>query len=310
MTAELPTRKQNITAILYSDEAPTESKLIHLSDLNTEDMEFFKQAWLEADPERHYQVISQLIHLSEVDFTLDFTAIFTFCLQATDATVRIKAIDGLELEENYHSISPLTAILKDDSSNEVRAAAATALGKFAMQGELGNLSPDYTDTAYKALLEAIESNTETTEVRRRALESISPLNLPKVKDSIKEAYHSDDIKLKASSIYAMGRNCDLSWLTILMTELSSKEAEIRYEAVNSCSELGSGEAVPHLIKLVDDEDVQIQEAAIKALGEIGSENAEQALRKLLQDSQERIRETAKSALKELHFCEDPISLNL
>ena len=310
MTAELPTCKQNITAIFYSDEDPTESKLIHLSDLNTEDMGSFEQAWLEANPERHYQVISQLVHLSEVDFTLDFTAIFTFCLHDTDATVRIKAIDGLELEENYRSISPLTAILKDDNSNEVRAAAATALGKFAMQGQLGKLSPDYTDIVYKTLLETIENNTEITEVRRRALESISPLNLPKVKSSIKEAYHSDDIKLKASSVYAMGRNCDLSWLTILVAELSSKEAEIRYEAANSCSELGSSEAVPHLIKLIDDEDAQIQEAAIKALGEIGSENAEQALRMLLKDSRERIRETAKSALKELNFCEDPVSLNL
>ena len=108
----------------------------------------------------------------------------------------------------------------------------------------------------------------------------------------------------------MGRNCDLSWSTILVTELSNKEAEIRYEAANSCGEIGSSDAVPHLIKLIDDKDAQVQEAAIKALGEIGSENAEQALRMLLKDSRERIRETAKSALKELHFCDDPISLNL
>ena len=157
------------------------------------------------------------------------------------------------------------------------------------------------------MLEVLENKTETAEVKRRALEAIAPLNLPRVKEFIEETYRSNDVKLKASSIYAMGRNCDSIWLFSLLTELNSDEAEIRYEAANACGELGAEEAVPSLIMLTKDEDAQVQEVAIKALGEIGGEEAKQVLQKLVKNPQPRIRQTAKSALKELLFCEDPLS---
>jgi HEAT repeat protein len=153
----------------------------------------------------------------------------------------------------------------------------------------------------------MDNKAETAEVKRRALEAISPFNLPRVKELIEQAYHTDDVKLKSSAIYAMGRNCDSAWLTILMTELNNNEAEIRYEAANACGELGAEEAVPRLLKLIEDEeDDQVQEAAIKALGQIGGEHAKQTLNKLAKNPQPRIREAAKSALEEIQFCEDPL----
>src|SRR4030043_471047 len=104
----------------------------------------------------------------------------------------------------------------------------------------------------------------------------------------------------------MGRNCDSAWLATLITELNSSEAEIRYEAANACGELGAEEAVPHLLKLIKDEDRQVQEAAIEALGQIGGEQAKQALNKLAKNPESRIRQAAKSALEEIHFCEEPL----
>ncbi len=127
------------------------------------------------------------------------------------------------------------------------------------------------------MLEVLDNKTELTEVKRRALEAISPFSLPRVKELIETAYHTDDIKLRASAICAMGRNCDLAWLPTLLVELNSDEAEIRYEAAVACGELGAEEAVPHLVEMTKNEDQQVQEAAIKALGEIGSEQAKQAL---------------------------------
>ena len=308
MAAELPSYKQRIAEIFDSNEPLLNSKLVYLSDLSGEELKFLEQAWAKADAQRRHQVISQLIHLSEADLKLDFSSIFVFCLCDPDETVRTQAIVGLEAEENYLFINPLVQSLKQDSSDKVRAAAAMALGKFAMLGELGELSTHYTDKVYTALLEVLDNKTEAVEVKRRALEAIAPLNLPRVKEFIEEAYHSNDVELKASAICAMGRNCDSRWLTTLLAELSSNEAGIRYEAANACGELGANEAVPYLIRLVRDEDAQVQEAAIKALGEIGSEEAKQALNKLAESPQPRIRQAAKSALKELHFCEDSLSL--
>ena len=306
MAAELSPRMQHMAEIFDSSKPVTSSKLGYLSDLSSKELKFLEEIWANADAARRHQVISQLVHLSEVDFRLDFSGVFVFCLSDLDETIRTQVIAGLDGEENYLLITPLLRVLKEDNSAKVRAAAAIALGKFALLGELGKLPTYYKNKIYTALLEVLENKVETAEMKRRALEAVSSFNMPRVKELIEQAYHTDDVKLKASAIYAMGRNCDSAWLTTLMTALNSNEAEIRYEAANACGELGAEEAVPHLLKLIKDEDCQVQEAAIKALGQIGGEQAKQALNKLAKNPQPKIRQAAKSALEEVHFCEDPL----
>ena len=304
MAADLSPRMQHITEIFDSSKPVVSSKLVYLSDLSSEELKFLKEIWTRTDAARRHQVISQLVHLSEVDFRLDFSNIFVFCLNDPDETIRIQAMTGLDGEENYLLITPLLRAMKEDDSAKVRAAAVTALGKFALLGEVDKLPTHYKNKICTALLDVLDSKVETAEVKRRALEAVSPFNLPRVKELIEQAYHTDDVKLKSSAIYAMGRNCDSAWLATLITELNSSEAEIRYEAANACGELGAEEAVPHLLKLIKDEDYQVQEAAIKALGQIGGEQAKQALNKLAKNPESRIREAVKSALEEIHFCED------
>ncbi|MBL7209543.1 MAG: HEAT repeat domain-containing protein [Dehalococcoidia bacterium] len=306
MTAESPPHKQCIAEIFDSNKPLVNSKLAYLSDLTGEGLDFLKEVWTKAHAERRRQVISHLVHLSEADLRLDFSSTFVFGLGDPDEAVRTQAIAGLEPEENHRFIRPLLRALKQDTSTEVRAAAAIALGRFALLGELDRLSTYHTDKVYTALLEVLDNEAEPVEVKRRALEAIAPLSLPRVKESIQRIYHSNDVKLKASAVYAMGRNCDTAWLTVLLTELTSPEAEMRYEAANACGELGADEAVPHLIMLTKDEDGQIQEAAIKALGEIGGDEAKQTLSELAEDPEPGGRQAARSALKELHFWEDPL----
>ena len=310
MPADLSPRLRDIAEISDSSKTVNSSKLVYLSALNSEELEFLAEIWTKTDLGRRQEIISQLVHLSEVDFKLDFSGVFVLALRDHDETIRAQAVAGLDGEDNYLLIKPLVHALKEDISAKVRAAAAMALGKFALQGELGNLPSYYHEKVYNSLLEVLDNKTELTEVKRRALEAISPFSLPRVKELIEATYHTDDIKLRASAIYAMRRNCDLAWLPTLLVELNSEEAEIRYEAAVACGELGSEEAVPHLVETIENEDQQVQEAAIIALGEIGSEQAEQALDKLTKSTQPRIRDAAKSALKEIQHCEDPLSLQL
>ena len=310
MAAELSPDRQSVLKVLDSKEPLVNAELIHLSRLGGEEVEFLERAWVKASTERRQQIVFQLIHLSETDLKLDFSSTFLFCLQDPDEVVRAQAVAGLEAEENHLLIAPLIQSLKEDSSAKVRAAAAIALGRFAMLGELGKLSNHYSNKVYKALLDVSESETELLEVKRRALEAIAPFNLPRVKKLIEEAYHSGDVRFKTSAIYAMGRNCDSLWLTTLLTEINSDEVEIRYEAAGACGELGASEAVPYLIGLLEDEDAQVQEAAINALGEIGGEEARCALNNLVSNPQPRISQAAKSALEELDFSECPLFLEL
>ena len=92
------------------------------------------------------------------------------------------------------------------------------------------------------------------DVRRRSLEALAPFNTEDINQLVAWAYESDDISLKASSIFAMGRTGEVSWLPLLIRELQSPEPAIRYETANACGELAEEDAVPHLITLLEDDD--------------------------------------------------------
>jgi HEAT repeat protein len=174
--------------------------------------------------------------------------------------------------------------------------------------ELEKLRSNYKFKIEHVLLSVTNDRSRPIEVRRCALEAVAPLSLPEVKRAIIEAYQSHNPKLKISAIYAMGKNCDPSWLAILLRELANTNAEIRYEACGACGELGDEEAVTYLIELVNDSDTEVQLAAIRALGKIGGTEAEECLKRCLNDSSELVQQTAEKALNELGAEEDPLSL--
>jgi HEAT repeat protein len=307
MTKQSPSNKQRIADLLNQNELLIKSDLVHLSNLNNEELAFLEQTWQKADVKRRRKIISDLVQFSRVDFRLDFGSIFVFCLKDSDSIVRVHAIAGLEQEEDYRHIPLLVHILEKDSSAKVREAAVSALGKFAMLGELGKLSNHNINAVYSILMEILENDTESIRLRSQALEAIAPLNMPRIKQLIEKAYQSDDILLKISAIRAMGINSQSFWLDNILKEMDSSQFEVRYAAICACGELGIEDAFPYILKLLETEDTTIQEAAIRALGEIGGEEAQQALNILKKNPKERLRHAAKTALKELEICEDPLS---
>jgi len=285
-------------------------KLANLSALSPEEQRLFLEAWAKMGFKRRRQIASRLVELAEENFKLNFDDTFLACLQDRDEIVRVKSIEGLWECENRFLIDPLITMLRDDSKESVRAAAAIALGKFAMLAELGKLRPDEGAKVERALLDVIVDQEEQLEVRRRAIEAIAPLSLPKVTEIIQQAYQSDDPRMRVSAIYAMGRNSDPAWLPMLVKELSSPDAEIRFEAVGACGELGEESAMPHLVRLIHDLDSQVQLSAIAALGQIGGSEAEAALQECLNHPNEHIRQAAGEALEELGLGKDPFSFRL
>ncbi|MFC1954903.1 HEAT repeat domain-containing protein, partial [Chloroflexota bacterium] len=113
-----------------------------------------------------------------------------------------------------------------------------------------------------------------------------------------------------SSIYAMGKNCDPSWVPIVLKELNNPDAEVRYEAAGACGELEEEEAVTGLKKLIDDFDVDVQMAAIQALGEIGNTEAKECLNQCLENENEVVSQMAEQVLKEMQSKEDPLSFRM
>lgn len=286
------------------------SKLANLSATSQEEMALFLEAWAEMGFERRRQIASQLAELAEEDPKLNFDDIFHACLRDPDEIVRVRAIEGLWEYENHSLIDTFINMLREDRQESVRAAAALALGRFALLAELGKLRPDDGAKVEKALAAVIDDQEEQLGVRRRAVEAIATFSLPEVTEIIQEAYQSDDDEMRVSAIYAMGRNSDPAWLPTLVKELSNPDTEMRFEAAGACGELGEEEAVPHLLRLIYDLDAQVQLSAIAALGKIGGNEAGAALRECLNHTAEHIRRAAEDALEELGFSKDPLSFRI
>ena len=284
------------------------SKLVGLSDMSPDEAEVFRAEWLEIDVARRRQVVGRLAELFEDDLELDFEDVFRVCLADDDVEVRVKAIEGLGASEARSLIDPLAAILLEDLDHRARAAAAGALGGFALLAELAKVPESDGRRIEDALLATFNNLDERVEVRSRALEAISALSRPYVEDLICRAHGSDSLEFRVSAVYAMGRNCSPRWLPGLLQELSSPEPEVRFEAVRACAELEAEEAVPRLIELIDDVDPQVHLSAIEALGQIGGGEAKEALQRCLEGEDEMLREAAEGALQEIGFWEDPSAI--
>ncbi len=301
--------EETIADLANNDKPILNLKLTDLSNLKSEELRFFEQAWASIEPKRRQQIVYRLIELAGNKLDLNFDSVFKNCLKDRDAEVRTKAIEGLWESEEASLVNPLVNLLEEDSSEKVQAAAATALGKFAMLAEHKKLRSCHTSRLYQALLTAISDKGKPLEVKRRALEAAAPLSLPQVREAIMEAYQSHNPKLRTSAICAMGKNCDHSWLSILLKELTSADAEIRYEAIVACGELEEEKAAPYLTELINDPDVNVQLAAIQALGKIGSSEAKECLEQCLTDPNETICQVAEQALQDLEAWEGPFSFS-
>ncbi len=284
--------------------------LAELSELDPEGVEAFRAAWSLLETERRRRIIGRLVELAEDNVALNFNEIFKLCLNDADEEVRTQAIGGLWEDEETALVNPLLGLLREDKSDKVKAASASALGRFTLLGEHGKVRAELVDRMKAALLSALNDETANEEVRRRALESLSPLSVPEVKKAIASAYAKGNDRLKIGAIYAMGRNCDPEWIPILLKELQNSDAERRFEAATALGELGNSDAVPRLIELGDDPDAEVRTAVLQSLGRIGGTKAKEYLQSCMSSRNESVRESARQALDELQANEDPLSMPL
>jgi HEAT repeat protein len=220
-----------------------------------------------------------------------------------------KAMEGLWEHEDRSIIPSLIQVLQSDRSPEVRSEAAVALGKFSILVQEGKLLPKDKETIHDSLMAALNDPAQHLDVRRRSLEAIAPFNTGDIHHLVNWAYDSDDLALKSSSIFAMGRTGESSWLPLLIRELQSPEPEIRYETAYACGALGEEDAVPHLIPLLDDDDYQVQMAGINALGKIGGPLAKKVLVNCIKEGDAALEDAARMELQNIEYMEDPMAFS-
>lgn len=289
-----------------SDEVAN-TDFVEVSDLSPTELGSFARIWFTIPVERQRWIITKMVELAEDNPELDFCAVFKMCLKEKDEVVLEKAIEGLWEYEDRSVITGLVQILQSDKPPEVRAAASVALGKFAYLIQEGKFLPKDADAVRDNLMQALQNPDEDLEVRRRCLEAVAPFNTSDIKKYVTWAYESGDVRLKSSSIYAMGRTGESDWLPLLIKELQNREPTVRYETANACGDLGDEEVVPHLIQLLRDDDYQVQVAGLSALGKIGGPLAKRVLQRCIKDGDAVLEDAARSALENFEFLEDPIA---
>ncbi len=272
-----------------------------LSNARKPDAARFAALWPTIPVERRRELMKALGALSMESFEVEFTPLYRAALHDSDAVVRVSAINNLWESESEEFIPPFLQFLTTDADTEVRAAAATGLGKYMFLAEMEELDEEPAERVREALLATIRSKTEDELVRRRAIEAISFLDGDEVRAIIENAYNDPSEEMQASAVFAMGRNLDPYWSGTVLLELQNANPRIRQQAAWASGELELKQAVPLLVPLLDDKDRDVLLNTVHALGQIGGPVAQRALELVADSDDEELAETATDALDELIF---------
>ena len=283
--------------------------LIGLSDLGSADADIAAAAWPQLPFETRLAAVRELGDMVEERLDYHFGRFLRIALDDEDARVRQLAITALWEDDGTDLPGRLSTLMESDESQDVRAQAAQGLARFADLAELGELDPAIADDLRQRLFAVATDNDESWHVRRRAVEAASSFGSdPRLPALIEQMFEEDELGLRASAVYAMGRAMDSRWLATTINEFVSDDAEIRYEAARAAGLLADTDALPGLSELAMDDDLEVRLAAIGSIGQIGGAAAVRILRRLLDEAPDTDEEAIEDALIEASIVADPLSL--
>jgi HEAT repeat protein len=296
---------QEVLSALLDAKKPLHPRyLFRLSDLESADLSELKKIWPQIPVWRRQALLEDIEELGETDYLLSFEAFSRFAIQDEDEKVRMLAVRTLWEYESNDLVQTFLQMVTSDPASEVRAAAASALGKYVYLGEIEELPEETLHQIEDALLK-IANGTDASLVRRRALEALGYSSRKEVSPMIETAYYSGNNDWMASALFAMGRSAHEGWGPLVMDMLENDATDLRFEAARAAGELEISEAVPRLVELLNDEDEEVRSAAIWSLSQIGGEG----VREILEGMYEEIEgddeaEFIETALDNLAFTED------
>ncbi len=272
-----PDLEETLSVLQTSDSTHNSTLIYGLSQLDETGIKRLEPIWAALDLPYRRTLMHELVEASETNFELDYRKFGHFALGDADTEIRAAAVELLWEDESLVLMRRLIRMVIEDEATEVRAAAASALGRFILLGELGDLPEDQTVAAQDVIIDVLNNLAEDIDVRRRALEAFGNSSHESVDDAIRDGYDHPDRRMQISAVFAMGRSFDERWTDIVLEELQSEDAEMRYEAARAAGELELEQAVQPLSLLAMDDDREIKEVAIWSLGEIASKEATRVL---------------------------------
>src|SRR5258706_15878931 len=215
----MPKTFEDILRELSDVDHPLAAEAIYrVSDVDENGIKTLQTFWGKIPVDRRLTLIQRLNEAAETNFDMDFSAVTRVAMTDLDNEVREAAIEATWMDESPDMATRLIAMASGDIADNVRAAAASALGHFILQGELGKFDSAVARRAQNIAIKLYRDEAEDMNVRRRALEAIANSSREGVDDMIEEAYEDSDEKMRASAVFAMGRTCDQKWDNIILTE--------------------------------------------------------------------------------------------
>ncbi len=282
----------------------TKRHLRGLSDLEHDALTQAQQALENLPTDKRATVLRKLRDLNNEDLEYNFEPLFILNMADADEHVRTASVEGLAETENIKLIDPLIFILRNDASDDVRAAAASALGQFVYLGELDDLPRAQYDRVYAALMQTLLTAPRNSMLYARALEAIGYASNDEVRRLVRAAHNEGNEDLRVSALVAMSRSGDESYRDLPLKDLHSESAQVRMVAARACAELGMTEAVTDIGKLLKDKERDVQFAAIDALADIATDDARAILKHTTRLKDHELAEAAEEALEEAEMMGD------
>lgn len=296
--------QQLIDALLDDSKVFPVRYLHRLSDLSYEEAGEIRKRWSSISPKRRTTLLEDLGQLGNADDILFFDEVCRIALKDDLPAVRRLAIQILRSYETLDLIPAFLDMLNNDSSPEVRAAAASAMGGFVYMGEIEEIPARQLRRIEECLLH-VTTGTDDKLVRRRALEALGFSSRDEVSPLIEKAYAMKDAEWQISALFAMGRSADARWKSHVLARLEDSPPAVRAEAIAAAGELELKDATKPLLKMLRDDDEDVRIAAIWSLSEIGGERVTEALEALLEKTEDEDEaELIEDALDNLAFTED------
>jgi HEAT repeat protein len=299
-----------VDAMLDVDKPFNPRYLYRFSDLEAPEIAELAKSWPQVPAWRRQAIMEDIEKLGEADSLLSFDAMCVFCMMDEDANIRELALRSLWEYDLPEVVPSLLARLQSDEAANVRAAAASALGKYIYLGELEELSESTLHQIEDRLIETVRGS-DAEDVRRRALESLGFSSRNEVPGLIEKAYTSGNEAWLISSLFAMGRSLNQKWGARVMKMLDNDSPDVRVEAVQALGELELKEARLRLLELLQDDNEEVRMSSAWSLSQIGGEGVQAALEALydMTDDDEDAEYLA-SALENLAFTEEMVDLPL
>lgn len=283
------------------------SRLAALSDLDRVQVKALRRLWLSIPATERHALVLALEELASESVEFNFNQVFRVALSDPNPVVRQLAIRDLWEDTGGDLPAVFLEMLKNDSSDDVRASAADALSATADALVDGANSCIERDALIDYFCELAQDPAESPIVRRRSLGAIAVFDdEPRIADLIRLALDDDDQALVAGAIYAMGRTARTRWLPELIEFMKSEDAELRFEAARAAGSIGDQDAVPALAELVHDPDEEVRAATLEALGSIGGPAAIRVLRQAERDEELDAFEEVDDALDAALMTVDPL----